>query len=842
MNFNLKVNQLEKNFPVLEYANGKYLVSKNGDVTRVFEIELPQIFTKSAKEISDQHGVWMRALNCFPENTLVHKMDVFYEGEYREFVPDNAFCLRKWHASHFNGKKYLKHRCFVSIVKCADKSFRNSVMSSVIMRKQFVDPKAYDMEAVRRYDETVAQFVHMLESGDMYIKELSENDLFGDKNHFGLIDQYMNLNFTGKNEILQDYHMPNGTDKAMVGDNIISIYANSDLKDYADEVYPAVRNEMLSTDVTEVANGFVTDVCMGLNFNHIFNQYVFIDDPKKICAGLESEIKQKQSFSAISRENDINATFDEAFLNDVHANGVKPVYFSYNLMTWQNYREVKGMEDRDGIISAAFANIGGFTKKVEGCTPQMFWAGIPGGSAYYPSEFKALITLPQACCFMNYESNYKDLCDEDRNGIMLTDRQFGIPVCIDVSNYPMDCGLIDNKNKFILGSSGSGKSFFTNAMVSQKYMCGDHIVIVDVGDSYQTLCNLIKDATNGEDGIYYTYTDDNPVEFNPFYVGEEMIYTEEKIQSLCTLIQTLWKKSYETFNNNETTQLRTAMQLYIEKIKKDRNVRPCFNTFFEYLRDDYRKIIEGQHIRVENFDLDNMLQVLAPYYKGGTYDYLLNSEANLDLLKKRFVVFELDNIKDNETLFPIVTLIIMDTFISKMRLAPANERKMMLIEEAWKAISKAGMADFIKYLYKTVRKHNGEVAVVTQEPDDLMDNPIVKDAIINSADVKILLDLSKFTNRFDKVKDALALSEKDAALALSVNKMTVPPYKEVFISFNGKFSAVYRVETSWGEALSFTSKKEEKAEIYSLKVKFGNMARAIVEYMKIRINRNKKSA
>ncbi len=838
MNFNLKVNQIENSFPVLEYANDRYLISKNGDVTRIFEVELDQIYTKSAKEINEQHSVWQRALNCLPINTLVHKMDLFLEGNYHEYAPEGSFCLRKWHASHFNGKKYIKHRCIVSIVKCADKSFRSNIMSSMILRKQYVDPGTYDMDSVRRFDESVVQFVHMLEAGGISIREMTEEDLFGDKKHWGFIDQYMNLNFSRENEVLQDYHMAQGTDKAMVGDNIISIYANTELKQYCDEVFAAVRNDRLSTDVTEVANSFVTDVCMGLNFNHIYNQYFFIEDPKKICTELEKDIKSKTSFSAISRENTVNAAFDEEFLNDIHTNGTKPVYFSYNLMTWQHYREVKAMQDRDGVISAAFANMGTFTKKVEGCTPQLFWAAIPGGSAYYPKEFKVLLTLPQACCFVNIESNYKDLCDEDRNGLLLTDRQFGVPVCVDVSNYPMEAGLIDNKNKFILGSSGSGKSFFTNAMVSQKYMCGDHIVIVDVGDSYQTLCNLIKDSTNGEDGIYYTYTDDNPVKFNPFYVGEDYIYTEEKIQALCTLIQTLWKKSHEQFNNNETTQLRTAMQMYIEKIRKDRSIRPCFNTFYEFFRDEYSLVVEKQKVRIENFDLDNMLQVLTPYYKGGTYEYLLNSNADVDLLKKRFVVFELDNIKDNETLFPIVTLIIMDTFISKMRLAPANERKMMLIEEAWKAISKAGMADFIKYLYKTVRKHNGEVAVVTQEPDDLMDNPIVKDAIINSADVKILLDLSKFTNRFDKVKSALALSEKDAALALSVNKMTVPPYKEVFISFNGKFSAVYRVETSLGEALSFTSKKEEKAQIYALKNKFGNMARAIVEYIKLKTKKD----
>jgi type IV secretory pathway VirB4 component len=83
------------------------------------------------------------------------------------------------------------------------------------------------------------------------------------------------------------------------------------------------------------------------------------------------------------------------------------------------------------------------------------------------------------------------------------------------------------------------------------------------------------------------------------------------------------------------------------------------------------------------FDIDNMLFVLKPYYKGGEYSYLLNAKENLDLLQKRFIVFELDNIKDHPILFPVVTLIIMETFVSKMRKLSKDTRKMILIEEAW---------------------------------------------------------------------------------------------------------------------------------------------------------------
>ena len=830
--FTINSNNFENCQPYLAYENDKYLVMRNADIVRCFEIEdMPQIFSSSNKEIFNQHDAWVKALNCLPVYTVVHKQDVFTEGKFVDSVTEKMPFLRRMSASYFNGKKYIKHRCYIYIIKSSKKQSRSNTVSSFLSKKMLLPPESYDMASLGKFDDAVAQFCHILEQSDFKLRELNEDELFGAGNKFGLIEKYLSLNFTEENDVLSDILFDSGV---QVGDKHISCFCATNLKELPDEVYPALRNERLSTDVSEVANCFVSDLCMGLGFNHIYNQFFFIIDNKETFAQLEKDGKKMESFSAISRENSINKAYNDAFLDEAHAGGKKAIYFSFNITTWDTYKNK--LLAKNSQIASALALLGLETNKVEGVLPQIFWAGLPGNAGTYPSEVKLLTFIPHACCFINFESNYRNLVGADKNGIKLTDRQFGVPVLVDVSNYPMECGLIDNKNKFILGSSGSGKSFFTNAMVSQKWMCGDHIVIVDVGDSYQTLCNLIKEETKGEDGVYFTYKDDSPVEFNPFYV-EDYLYTEEKIMNLCTLIQVLWKTPSESSNNNEVTQLRTGMQMYIDKLVADRNIRPCFNTFYEFMREEFKNYIIKEKVRIENFDIDNFLQVLKPYYMGGTYDYLLNSEANVDLLKKRFVVFELDNIKDNKVLFPVVTLIIMDTFISKMRLVPANERKMMLIEEAWKAISQAGMAEFIKYLYKTVRKHNGEVAVVTQEPDDLMDNPIVKDAIINSADVKILLDLSKFTNRFDKIKSALALSDKDAALALSVNKIVKPPYKEVFISFNGKFSSVYRVETSWAEALSFTSKKEEKAEIYSLKEKTGSMRKGILEYIRKRVQK-----
>ena len=226
--------------------------------------------------------------------------------------------------------------------------------------------------------------------------------------------------------------------------------------------------------------------------------------------------------------------------------------------------------------------------------------------------------------------------------------------------------------------------------------------------------------------------------------------------------------------------MSNAVSAYIERITGDKSVTPCFNTFYEFVRDDYRRQLEQKNVREKDFDIDNFLNVLEPYYKGGEYDYLLNSDKELDLLHKRFIVFELDNIKDHKILFPITTIIIMEAFINKMRKLKGI-RKLILIEEAWKAIASANMADYIRYLYKTVRKYFGEAIVVTQEIEDIISSPIVKESIINNSDCKILLDQRKYLNKFDSIQNLLGLTDKERSQILSINMANHPgrKYKEV---------------------------------------------------------------
>ena len=831
MDFNVKSNQIENCFPLLSYEDG-LLVSKSGDITRLFELTLPQVYTSSDVEIDAMNECWCRAVRTLPNYSIVHKQDVFSESVWQDEPFSDSF-LQEASARHFTGRTVLRHRCFLYVTLSTKNGLKTTSAGNAILRNRVVPQDAIDSMRIDTFNDSVDQMVNILKSGGIACRELTEDEVLGTEDHFGVIEQYLTLNYSGEGEILYDLHV--NEDDLMVGDKYVSCFSLGELTDLPNVVSTSKRNEKLSTDVSSLADCFSYELCLKLPFDHIYNQYIFVDDSNENLRELEKQGRKMESLSAISRENAVNKEFNDEYLTQAQVMKEHSIHAAFNVLVWDS--SYTRLLEKNSQVGGVLSNLDCQVSKTEVIVPHIFWAGIPGASSNYPSEMKFLSFIAPSVCFFNMESNYRDITGENGYGLKLTDRISGAPVRVDVSDEPVRRGWASAKNKFILGPSGSGKSFFTNVMMAQKYEQGEHLVIVDVGDSYLGLCQLIHERTNGEDGIYFTFKEEEPISFNPFYV-EDYVYTEEKMAQLLSLICILWKNEHEEITKAEETHIETALNVYVEIIKERREIFPCFNSFYAFLSKQFKEYLVKKSVRIENFDIDNLIQVLAPYAKGGKYEYLLNSKDKLDLLHKRFVVFELDNIKDHKVLFPVVTIVLMDTYIAKMRRLQPHERKIILIEEAWKAISKSGTAEFIKYLYKTVRKHNGEVIVVTQEVGDIIGNEIIKDAIINNADEKILLDQSKFLNRFEEIQSTLALSEKEKALVLSINRDLQKneqraKYKEVFISFNSAFSAVYGVEVSPEEYLTFSTTKEEKGVVLQYAKELGSMRKGIEKYINI---------
>ena len=293
------------------------------------------------------------------------------------------------------------------------------------------------------------------------------------------------------------------------------------------------------------------------------------------------------------------------------------------------------------------------------------------------------------------------------------------------------------------------------------------------------------------------------------------------------------------FNRSEYVALSNALQGYYQLLDQDKTIFPCFNSFYEYLETHYTDLLRNQRVKERDFDIDNFLYVLKPYYKGGEFDYLLNASANLDLLNVRFIVFELDNIKDHPILFPVVTLVIMELFVSKMRKIP-SVLKVLGIEEAWKPITKGAMADFMRYIIKTVRKFYGITCIVTQEIDDLISSPIIKETIINNSDIKILMDMRKFMHKFEQLQQVLGMTDKSKTILLSVNRDNEPGkiYRENYIDLGGQRTFVVRNELCPQEYYAYTTEGKEKVKVQEYAAKYGSYQKGIEMLVKDLNNEN----
>lgn len=820
----MKASTLESKFPLLAVEHD-CIISKDADITVAYRVELPELFTVTSAEYEAIHASWLKAIKVLPNYSVVLRQDWFTEEKYQpDLGKEGMSFLSRSFERHFNERPFLNHTSYLFVTKTTKERARQQSSFNALTRGFIIPKEIQDKETTQKFLEAVGQFERIVnDSGFIKLIRLNSDEITGTEKEAGIVEKYFALT-QGEPISLEDLTL--GAGEMKIGDNYLCLHTLSDTEDLPGQVQTDTRYERLSTDRSDCRLSFAAPIGVLLSCNHIVNQYIFIDDHTENLKRFEKQAKNMHSLSRYSRSNQINKQWIEDYLNEAHSYGLTSVRCHVNVLAWSDDKEKLTRIKNDVGSQLALMECKPRHNTVD--TPTLFWAGIPGNQGDFPSEESFYTFIEQALCFFIGETNYKS--SPSPFGIKMVDRLTGKPLHVDISDLPMKKSIITNRNKFVLGPSGSGKSFFMNHLVRQYWEQGTHVILVDTGNSYQGLCEMIRSKTKGEDGIYFTYTEEKPISFNPFYTSDGLFDVEKK-DSLKTLLLTLWKSDDDKITKTESGELGSAVEEYINRIHADKSIAPCFNTFYEFMRDEYKAELENREIEVgkEEFNINNFLTTLRQYYRGGRFDFLLNSDKELDLLNKRFIVFEIDQIKENRELFPIVTIIIMEAFISKMRRLKGI-RKQFICEEAWKALSSPNMADYLKYLYKTVRKFFGEAIVVTQEVDDIISSPVVKDAIINNSDCKILLDQRKYMNKFDSIQELLGLTDKEKAQILSINMANNPNrlYKEVWIGLGGMQSAVYATEVSKSEYLTYTTEETEKMEVLNLAQKLdGNMELAI---------------
>jgi conjugation system TraG family ATPase len=757
------------------------LYTDNGDSSVVIEMINPIIqYSADQDGYYEFHALMNNILKLLGAGYTIQKQDIFSKSKYEK--PKNDKNTKGVKGIDFLEERYHQHfegRIFTQITT-------HLVITQNVVKQRFF---THDDKRLIVFLKNITKIIELLNQRGLKPKAL-------DKTQLELyIQQYLSFNFS--DEVI-------GFDNIKAGDEYVSI-GTKKVKSITLIDIDEVNVPSQIKPYRELNFGFLfpTDFMQSLHNvpcdTLVFNQIISIPDQRGEFNKLEQ--KKKRHSSMPDPANQIAVEDIEKCFENIARDNQLLVYGHYNLIV--ACADETEVNKAANYVESSLFELGIFISKNAYNQLELFRSGFIGNSGELKEYDKFLTTSDASICFMFKERLPTD--EKSNFQIRFCDRQ-GIPLCIDTSDLPMETGRINNRNKFVLGPSGSGKSFFMNHLVRQYYAQDTDVVLVDTGHSYSGLCSYYG-------GKYITYSEQKPITMNPFRIGENE-YNEEKREFLKSLIGLLWKGADGFLNQVEDSVLMSTIQayykVYFSKGGKDRSLL-SFNTFYEFSMTHIQTIIERERI---SYDLNEFQFILKKFYEGGEYAAILNDDIDQSLFDESFIVFEIDAIKEHKVLFPITTLIIMDVFLQKMR--HKSNRKALIIEEAWKAIASPMMAGYILYLYKTVRKFRGEAVVVTQELDDIIGNEIVKNSIINNSDTICLLDQTKFKDSYTEIAALLSLNEVEQKKIFTINNLPNKEnrgrFKEVYIK-RGGVGEVYGVEVSMHEYLTYTTERSEKEAV-----------------------------
>ena len=706
------------------------------------------------------------------EGYAIHKQDVFIRKKFQDETNDNHEFLSESYFRYFTGRTYTDAQTYLIITQENKKSRLFS----------------FDSKKWRDFLVKIRKVKDQLKDSGVdsaYLDGATAREY---------VDRYFSMNFTDKIVSMTNFKVDD--EFISMGNKRCKIYSLVDVDciNLPSVIRPytniEVNNTSMPVDLVSVVDNIPTAETV------IYNQMIFMPNQKRELSLLD---KKKNRHASMPNPSNLIAVEDIKKVQDVIARENKQlVYAHFNLVVSVPIDE--DIQKCTNHLENSFGRMGIHISKRAYNQLELFVNSFPGNCYGMNPDYDRFLTLSDAATCLMYKEHIQHSEDTPLK-VYYTDRQ-GVPVAIDISGKEGKNKITDNSNFFILGPSGSGKSFFTNSMVRQLWEQNTDVVLVDTGNSYEGLCDYVN-------GKYISYTEEHPITMNPFAIKREELNIE-KIGFLKNLVMLIWKGTNGRITKTEDHLIEDVLTEYYDAYFHKKQVKELsFNTFYEYSTQRIPEIVRDNNL--EGIDLATYNYLLKDFYKGGNHELTLNENLDTALFDETFIVFEIDSIKDDPLLFPLVTLIIMDVFIQKMRIK--KNRKMLVIEEAWKAIASPMMAEYIKYLYKTARKFWASVGVVTQEIQDIVGSPIVKEAIINNSDVIMLLDQSKFKERFDEIKAILGLTDVDCRKIFTINRLENKEgrsfFREVFIR-RGQNAAVFGVEEPHECYMTSTTERAEK--------------------------------
>ena len=749
------------------------LYTKTGEYSAILKMENPvQKYSANIDSYYEFNHLITALAQTLGEGYAIHKQDVFVRKQFKDESNDNHEFLSESYFKYFNGRSYTDSQTYLIITQ----------------QNKKIRIFSFDSKKWRDFMVKIRKVKDQLKDSGVEASYLDGNTTRE------YVDRYFSMNFNDKIVSMTNFKVDE--ESISMGNKRCKVYSLVDVDCVSTPsiVRPftniEVNNVSMPVDMVSLVDSIPSaDVV-------VYNQMFFIPNQKRELSLLD---KKKNRHASMPNPSNLIAVEDIKKVQDVIARENKQlVYAHFNLVVGTSIDA--DIQKCTNHLENSFGRLGIHISKRAYNQLELFVNSFPGNCYSTNPEYDRFLTLSDAAACLMYKERIQH-SEETPLKIYYTDRQ-GVPVAIDISGKEGKNKITDNSNFFCLGPSGSGKSFHMNSVVRQMWEQNTDVVMVDTGNSYEGLCEYVG-------GKYISYTDEHPITMNPFAIKREELNIE-KIGFLKNLIMLIWKGTQGEVTKTEDRLIEQVITEYFEEYFVKKQIENLsFNTVYEYSTVRIPQIIKENNLA--GIDLAAYNYLLKDFYKGGSHELTLNENLDTKLFDETFIVFEIDSIKDDPLLFPLVTLIIMDVFIQKMRIK--KNRKVLVIEEAWKAIASPMMAEYIKYLYKTARKFWASVGVVTQEIQDIVGSPIVKEAIINNSDIVMLLDQSKFRERFDEIKAILGLTDVDCKKIFTINRLENKEgrsfFREVFIR-RGSVGGVFGVEEPHECYMTYTTERAEK--------------------------------
>ena len=816
MEIKSKSVSFDKYIPILTIQDG-VVVSKRGELTVGWEVSLPPLCALTEDGYEDLLEALSSAVRALGPGYIVHRQDIYlmdsYKAQRREGFLSGSY------ERHFDGREHLVHKQYLYLTFALKDAPNRSISSSgafgISMPKG--ELLAKDLATLL---SKASEFASVMTSRGGYT--LSRLD---DMQLAAIVFDHSRL--YSRDNIFSD--IERGTDRIKCGPRTLWAYSISESRTLPTILSPSQRADFLSGSSSEIHLSTSSAIGPLLECEHMVNTYIFTLNQGDTMREMGGR-KRRMTSMGQNPENRIAAEELEEFADQAHKESLTCVKAHTNILVWGDEHQEQELRSR---ISSALSGMNILCVQNTSDTHVLWYSAYPGAAGEISGDNLMTRELKNFLCLGINETYDEGI---PSGSMKICDRFRNIPIRIDIQEAAYKAGLIDNYNAFILGGSGTGKSFFTNYFVRSCYDAGETVFIIDVGDSYEGLCSVIREESGGKDGIYHTWDKDHPITFDAFLGIEDWVDEAGRLQQdsdgvnfLLSFLQTLWapKGGWNADSANILKQMVRDFVLSRRTIEQ----KPIFNDLRQYIITEVAPqvhsasgyICDSVQVTKERFDIDGLILAMGDYAEGGAFGFLLNDRNPRDLFSSRFTVFEVDKLSgiNDSKFYSLCILCIMNSFNAKMRSTPGM--KVMVIEEAWKAIANETMSGYLAGLWKTARKFQTSAVVVTQQVSDIMSSQVIRDTILQNSSVRILLDQSNNRNSFSQLQELLGLTDHQRDIILSMNRLHRDglKYREVFIALGDKKYGVYATEVSPEEAVCYESNKERKKPFLELSQKLG---------------------